>query len=118
MTSVEQMFWDAARRNYDSEVSSLLEDYPELNVNWVNNNQWSALHSASFNSHVEVVELLLAHPSIDVNVKNEDGDTPFLYCCLMGGCSIAAEGSSRLDVTLDDRECTPLWYASYTGTMK
>jgi len=59
---VEKQFHDATFSDRVSEVSSLLRDHPEINVNWANEEQWTA-------HHVEVVKLLLAHPDIDVNVK-------------------------------------------------
>ena len=52
-----------------SEVSSLLRDHPDIDVNWTISDKWTALHAASYNGYVEVVKLLLAHPDIDVNVK-------------------------------------------------
>jgi len=114
---VEQKLYDAARAGRASEVSSLLRDYPEINVNWTNDIQWTALHAASFKGHAEAVKLLLAHPDIKVNLKNDDGQTPL---------SLACEGSMdvfrllwkdpHIDVTLEDRDGrTPLWYASCNG---
>ena len=41
-----------------SEVSSLLRDHPDTNVNWTDDDKWIALHVASMNGHVEVVKLL------------------------------------------------------------
>ena len=53
---------DAAHYGRVSEVSSLLKDHTEINVNWANpdNYQSTALHAASENGRVEVVKLLLA----------------------------------------------------------
>ena len=58
-----------------SDVSSLLKD---INVNFSNQDQWTALHAASTKGQVEVVKLLLAHPNIDINVQNDQEETPFL----------------------------------------
>jgi len=114
---VEQKLYEATLISATSEVSSLLRDYPEINVNWTNDIQWTALHAASFKGHDEAVKLLLAHPDIKVNLKNDDGQTPL---------SLACEGSMdvfrllwkdpHIDVTLEDRDGrTPLWYASCNG---
>ena len=79
--SVEKQLFDAAGDDDVSEVSSLLSDHPDIDVNFSNQDQWTALYVASGNGHVEVVKLLLAHPNIDVNVKHESGQTPFSLVC-------------------------------------
>ena len=38
--------------------------------------------------HLEVVKLLLTHPDINVNLKTEDGLTPFSLGCLNGHVSV------------------------------
>jgi len=38
-----------------------------------------------------VIPLLLAHPDIDVNQKDQDGFTPFLYACRSGSTSCVRE---------------------------
>jgi len=43
---------------------------------------------ASCYDQIEVVKLLLAHPAIDVNVKNRGGCTPFYYACAGGHLSV------------------------------
>ena len=40
-----------------------------LDVNQRGPSQWTALHQACFNGHTEIVELLLAHPAITVNLQ-------------------------------------------------
>ena len=56
--AVEQQLFDEARDGRASEVSSLLRDHPDTNVNWTDDDKWIALHVASMNGHVEVVKLL------------------------------------------------------------
>ena len=77
MSNLDVVLWYAARRNLFSDISSLLKEYPEINVNGRDDNEWTALHMASHHGYVEVVILLLAHSNINVNVKNDLGDTPF-----------------------------------------
>jgi len=74
---VESQLLEAALNGRTPEVSSLLRDDPDINVNLAESDPWAPLHFASFQSHVEVIKLLLAHPSINVNLKNDDGETPF-----------------------------------------
>jgi len=116
--SVEWKLWDAAENGRASEVSSLLRDHPEINVNWTDNEQWTPLHVASLNGHVEVVKLLLAHPNININLKNDEGQTPLSVGCQYGRVSVVELllKDRRVDVTPDDdRGRTPLWWTAYCG---
>jgi len=116
---VEKQLYNAGNFGQASEVSSLLRDHPEIDVNWgTEETQWTLLHIASRYGHVEVVRLLLAHPDINVNLMNIDGQTPFSRGCLHGHVSIVQVmlKDPRIDVTLDDNYGrTPLWYASRHG---
>ena len=117
---VEKKLYNAAEGGNASEVSSLLRDHPEINVNWTDPDytQWTALHVASIRGHAEVVKLLLAHPDVDVNIKDDGGQTPFSLGCLRGEVSVVEVllKDPRVNVTLDDDHgCTPLWCASRGG---
>ena len=77
-----------------------------------------ALHSASRHGHVEVVKLLLAHPNINVNLKDKDGQTPFSRACQFRKVSVVQLmlNDPRVDLTLSDNSGrTPLWWASFNG---
>ena len=86
--TVGSQLLDAARDGRVSEVSSLLSDQPEINVNWTNEDHWTPLSVASLRGHVEVVKLLLAHPNINVNLKNCGGQTPLSKGCQYGQVSV------------------------------
>jgi len=113
----EKKLCDAALKGRVSDVSSLLKDHPDLDVNW-EVSQSTPLHRASKNGHVEIVKLLLAHPVIHVNVKNNYGETPFSLACLNGfvGVVCLMLKDPRVDVALDDEGGrTPLWWATCYG---
>ena len=62
-----------------------------------------------------VIPLLLAHPDIDVNVKNVIGETPFFIACLNGRTSCVREMLKDSRVKLNEPNKngnTPLWYAA------
>ena len=119
MTTAEEQLFSAADRGRVSEVSSLLRNHPEINVNWTNpDNQFTALHRASPDGDSEVVKLLLAHPNISVNLKDSIGQTSLSKGCEKGRVSVVRLllKDPRVDVTLDDnRGRTPLWRASQYG---
>jgi len=64
------------------EVALLMRQNPGFNVNQQDEDGWTLLHYACNGNHGSVViPLLLAHPDVDVNVKNIGGETPFLNAC-------------------------------------
>jgi len=48
-------------------------------VNAVDLNNWSPIHCAASNCHLELVELLLNHPRIKVTILSKDGTSMFHY---------------------------------------
>jgi len=82
---MESRFWEAARRGKVDAVKMILRDNPTLDVNWRNpeENQSTALRQACADGQDPIAAILLAHPDIDVNLKNRDGYTPLYsatYC--------------------------------------
>jgi len=113
---VEKEFWDATACGRDTEVSSLLRDNPDIDVNMKNDNQWTPLHNASLLGHAKVVKLLLAHPNIEVNSKNEDGKTPLMYGCRWNEVYVVKLLLDDPRVLVHLCDCngrTLLWHASY-----
>jgi len=64
-------------------VAELIRQDPGFNVNMAVDEVWNALlHYACLgDSCSAVIPLLLAHPDIDVNVKDRRGRTPFYFAC-------------------------------------
>ena len=110
----------AARDGKIAELPLLLRDNPGLNVNWASevNFLWTSLHTASCCGGVEIVEELLAHPGIDVNMKTGGGQTAVSLGSQYGRVAVVQLllKDPRVDLTLDDHNGrTPLWWASYEG---
>ena len=59
-----------------------MRDNPDLDINWANeeDERRTALHFASRYNHIEVVKLLLAHPGINVNLRELNESTAFSIC--------------------------------------
>ena len=118
----ERDFLDVARSGRVEELRVFMKDNPSLNVN--RRESWSsstALHRACDWGRKGVVKLLLAHPDIDVNVKNKAGETPLSLGCESGKVSVVQLllKDPRVDVaSVDKNDCTPLWTASYCGRLK
>jgi len=117
MSSVEKRLCEAAKNSRVEEVLSLLRDHPDLDVNCGTEIN-AALHFACFNGCVEMVQALLAHTGINVNIQSLGGQTPLSFACECDLVSVVQLllKDPRVDVTLGDkRDCTPLWRASYRG---
>jgi len=63
-------------------LAKLMRQVPGFKVNQQNEDGYTLLHLACLRDRRSaVIPLLLAHPDIDVNVKNGNGCTPFHWAC-------------------------------------
>jgi len=112
----EARLWQFSKDGDVTQILSLLSSKPGLDVNWASqNDQWTALHRASKSGHATVVELLLAHPHIAVNVTNKKRQTPFALACACGSVQVVRVflKDPQVNVLLEDGYgCTPLWAAA------
>jgi len=102
------------------EVKSILRKNPSLNVNWKNEGDLAntALFTACWKGHDSVVSILLAHPDIDPNLKQENGWTPFWTASWLGNTScvrLLLQDHRVMVNEPNDKLETPLWYAAYFG---
>ena len=64
-------------------LAELIRQDPGFKVNQQDEDGLTLLHYACGEDHRSaVIPLLLAHPDIDVNVKDTSGQTPFYWACL------------------------------------
>jgi len=101
------------------ELAELMRQDPGFNVNMeVDGLGRTLLHYACLGNHRSaVIPLLLAHPDIDVNLKNKFGSTPFLYAC-QGHTSCVRELLKDSRVKVNEPNMfgqTPLWLAAFDG---
>ena len=82
---MEKKLWNACDSNKSqlSKVKDILKNNPELNVNWSPTDGWTALHLGLFRGHLGIVRVLLAHPAIAVNPKDNLED-PLYHACING----------------------------------
>jgi len=117
---MEEKFGSAAFHGEVEEVKSILRKNPSLNVNWKNEEGSGrpALYHACNQGHESIVSILLAHPDIDPNLKDNDGATPFLTACWRGrtSCERLLLQDQRVKVNEPDKDGdTPLFWAAYKG---
>jgi len=72
-------------------MAEMIRQDPYFKVNMDHGAGLTILHLACYeDSRFAVIPLLLAHPDIDVNLKNSGGLTPF-YCASYGNTSCVRE---------------------------
>jgi len=111
-----------AVKNGDAkELAELMRHYLGFDVNMVvDEDGYTLLHYAcSENSRSSVIPLLMAHPDIDLNVKEVNGWTPFYIAC-SGHTSCVGEMLKDSRVKLNERSHsgrTPLFWAARCGCL-
>ena len=106
------------------ELAELMRQDPGFDVNLdQDGNESTFLHHPCLDSERSaVIPLLLAHPDIDVNLKDRYECTPFLCACADGCPSCVREmlKDSRVKVNEPgDDGCTTLWQAAFAeGPLK
>jgi len=110
---------DAVWRGDAKKVVELMRQDPTFKVNMDQDGYGvTLLHYACFSdSRSAVIPLLLAHPGIDVNVKDRDKYTPFLWACYgRPSCVREMLKDSRVKVNEPNSSgITPLWAAAVGG---
>jgi len=97
----------ASKNGEAEEVTCILQGNPSININWLHDKVRgeTALHTACRHGRESVVMVLLAHPDIDVNIRENDTcRTPFYLACLGGAVECVREllNDGRVDVKRDD----------------
>ena len=91
---------------------------PGFDVNMDQDGQGQTLlHIACSEDSSRVIPLLLAHPDIDPNLKDDDGYTAFYSACLHGSASCVRLllRDFRVKVNEPANGCTPLYLAARWG---
>jgi len=121
---MEPRFWDAVNDGNVEEVREILENHPNVDVNW-KNEDWighlAAMHRACRYGHDSIVAILLAHPGIKVNVKDSYGHTPFMIACLNDHTSCARlmlEDQRAAINEPSNNGYTPLRDAAHAGNLE
>jgi len=109
----------AVKEGDAGKLAELIREDPGFNVNQQDEDGWTLLHDPCYeDSRSAVVPLLLAHPDIDVNVKDRYGYTPFFVACRDGHIPCVREMLKDSRVKVNEPAnygCTPLWNAACWG---
>jgi len=124
--SLNERLYNAAKRGNTLTVKEILNANPEswlwdnvfgsfVNTRKSDSHGWSALHTAAFHGHHEVVSALLTHKAVSVNQVDDNGWTPLLVACRAGHLEVVKVllKDGRIDVNIPNNlGSTPLWEAS------
>lgn len=119
MTSL-QLFIASWRGELDKVRQLLRDDTGQVDVNWQNSDYRGCgpLHFAAAYDQAEVISALLAHPRIEVNLRNRHGGIPFRYACKEGRARAARlllEDPRTRPNDAEDDGSTPLFFAAAGG---
>jgi len=113
------VLWQAAQAGTETLVGDLLQNSPEVDVNWVGPEMGdSAFHRACRFGHLGVVKLLLGWQETNLNLGNAGGGTAFNVACQEGHTRVVSLllGDPRVDIAkMATRGCTPLYVACDLG---
>ena len=102
-------------------MAELIRQDPGFKVNMDLGSGCTLLQEAcQEDSNSAVIPLLLAHPEIDVNVKDKDGSTPFYSACWNGSTSCVREMLKDFKVKVNEPDndgYTPLYWAAVNGRL-
>jgi len=115
-TKDEELVWAALYGNLEV-VKSLCSD-PAVNINWQDEDGFTALSCACQEGLSLLVEHLLAHPKIDPNLANNKGTTPLSFAFEKGHKEAVSVmlAYPRVDPNKPrDDQSTPLWFACQNG---
>lgn len=121
-------FRKAVERNDIAAVKRILDKNPKLihvddntGGSWDNpgHNCFTALHSAAYDGHVEMIKLLISRGT-NVNLLNHDNSTPLHVAAMEGRLEVAKlliSKGAKVNVRNYD-DYTPLWYAVDAGSVE
>ena len=101
-------------------VTSLLSQHSSaINVNARHNHAgWTLLHAAAVFDRAEMLQLLLNHPDIHLDLRTHDHSSVFYLACSLGNVAavkvLLNDPRVKLN-TLDSDRCSPLWIAAFKG---
>ena len=111
--------WAAVKSGDAKKLAELMRQDPGFDVNMALDGYGRTLlhHACLASERSPVIPLLLAHPGINVNSKNNRGYTPFSNaCCGRRACVREMLKDSRVKVNEpNNRGSTPLWIAARYG---
>ena len=112
--TVKQVFFLACWENDCQKVQHIFPLSGDVNWRDYNDGGWSGLHIAALGNYRELLELLLAQPGVDVNIRDNDNRTPLMFACGLEHENIMRRLCQVTGIHLNSRDDdgrTALYYA-------
>ena len=109
-------FAKATKFDNVSEVKSLLSK--GVNPNTVDTNGNPMLLLAVKENSIQVIDLLLSNPKIDVDLSNKSGETPLMMASIQGNLPLVQTLVLKNKAMVDQIGWTPLHYACAKGHLE
>ncbi|CAI7640376.1 unnamed protein product [Penicillium manginii] len=107
----------AIRENQQSVALQILSE-ESVDINAFCRQGQTALHYAVRNGNILLVSVLLDFKMLDPNIRNTCGWTPITYAALSGSLPLLEVLLTRLDIALNVRNASPIFYACERGHLK
>jgi hypothetical protein len=119
MRTEENQFWWKIHNSKPEHVRDVIFNQRiPLDVNYRSIMNTGFLHEVCYKDGADALSLLLTYPNINVNIEDEEGDSPFAVCCFFGrnNCARVLLRDHRVILNEKDR-CgrPPLWYSASSG---
>ena len=98
--TLKQIFLESCEGNEFNKVRSALT--LDADVNWHDDDGWTGLHFAAHHNYEELLELLLVQTGVNVNMKDNNKETPLLKACYEGRENIVRRLCQVPDIQLND----------------
>eukprot|EP00298_Acanthocystis_sp_HF-20_P001066 c11455_g1_i1.p1 GENE.c11455_g1_i1~~c11455_g1_i1.p1 ORF type:complete len:575 (-),score=157.01 c11455_g1_i1:14-1738(-) len=111
--------WEAARDGKLDQIVSLIDGGANVNFHNSQSGNWTSLHFAANNNHLEIVKVLIARGA-DVHARHQYGSTPLVFAANNGHLEVVQEllrAKSDADVQ-NSFGNTPLMSAVKTGKLE
>ncbi|QLQ81322.1 hypothetical protein HG537_0F00830 [Torulaspora globosa] len=102
--TIEPMnIWTAASDGREDLVDQILGQNTELNANSKDPNGYTAVHAAAAYGHIDLLRKLCHQYGGDINIRDNDGDTPLHHCEDVNTAKVIVEELGG-DITLTNDE--------------
>ena len=117
--NAEKELWEACSKGDLEQVQTLMARHPRMDLNWKDEEYTrTAFYRACFFGHADIVRVLLAAPTIEINHRQRQGATAFNIACQEGRLEVVdlLLADSRTDVITPDKLlASPFYFACQDG---